>query len=54
MDPNDESKVVVVKNMARCKYEWKIITSEFFEAIKELKIGELMQGNLYGKDFGMS
>jgi hypothetical protein len=37
------------KGVPKVKYDWQPITNDFFSAIKELKLGELMQGNFYGE-----
>lgn len=55
-DENDEevSSTTTKGDSNHAVYQWQEVTTEFFESIKELSLGELMHNNLFGLFEAMS
>lgn len=53
-DENDDEVSSTKGNSNHAVYQWQEVTTEFFESIKELSLGELMHNNLFGLFEAMS
>lgn len=53
-DENDEDVSSTKGDSNQAVYQWQEVTTEFFESIKELSLGELMHNNLFGLFEAMS